>query len=85
MVASREKPVKPHNRKTPRQSARFAWRISYPQPSILNTASETKEQRDKTRLLCLASRRHLFENKYFARNSFILNILQTPTTCKPLK
>jgi hypothetical protein len=39
--------VKPLHRETPRQSSRFAWHISSPQPSILNTASETKEQRDQ--------------------------------------
>jgi hypothetical protein len=77
--------VKPLNRKTPRQSSEIAWRMSYLQPSILNTASEVKEQRDPPRLFRFASRRHLLENKYFARNPFRLNILQTPPACKPLK
>jgi hypothetical protein len=36
-------------------------------------------------LFTSASRWHLLENKYFARNPFRLNILQAPPTCKPLK
>jgi len=61
--------------------------MAYQLPSIFYTeySAETKEQRDKTRLLRFTSRRHLIENKYFARNPFLLNILQTPPTCKPLK
>jgi len=50
------KAVKPHNRKTPRQSSEIAWRMSYLQPSIMDTAQETKQQHNPAQAPSLLKR-----------------------------
>jgi hypothetical protein len=61
--------------------------MAYQLPSTFYAEYSVRNERAAwpTRFFLFASRRHLFENKYFAHNPFRLKILQAPPTCKPLK
>jgi hypothetical protein len=50
--------------------------MSYPPPARLDTELRTSPGH---------LRGYLIDKKYFVRNPFVMNILQTQTHCKPLK
>jgi len=50
----------------------------------MNTAAKTEDSPPASPL-GLIERSQPVENKYFARNPFELNVLQSPPTCKPIK
>jgi hypothetical protein len=52
--------------------------MSYPPPAILDTELKQEQAPDTLQ-------GYLIENKYFVRNTFVINILQTLTPCNPLK